>query len=125
MILKKKDCFIKVAYYGGFFNPIHKDHIQIIKQLSKKYKFQKIFVVLSTNNNLKQQKMTNLHNQHRLNMLKLALKKYKFVKIITLELEQNNFFSYTSNTLKILKAKYSTYNFSIVVGVDHLLNLRK
>jgi len=116
--------FENVAYYGGFFNPIHKDHIRIIKKLFYKYKFKKIFVVLSKNNHLKQQKF-NISDYTRLKMLKIALKKFKFVKIITLEIENKKEFSFTFETLNQLTKQYYFYKFHIVVGQDHILNLEK
>ena len=31
---------MKIAIYGGAFNPVHKGHIEIVKQINEKYKFE-------------------------------------------------------------------------------------
>ena len=37
---------MKIAIYGGAFNPVHKGHIEIVKQLSEQFDFDKILIIM-------------------------------------------------------------------------------
>jgi len=109
---------MKLAFYGGTFNPPHNGHKMIINQCARM--FDKLLVFpnnISPDNN----KNTLISSRHRINMLKMIIDKNN-VFIDDFELQSDEI-SYTYYTLKYLLDNYKDYEITMIVGKDQLLNL--
>ncbi|MDR3021285.1 MAG: nicotinate (nicotinamide) nucleotide adenylyltransferase [Clostridiales bacterium] len=103
---------MKIAIYGGTFDPIHNTHLQIIAYLSGQ--FDKVIVVP---NNQSPFKSANTASEHRLCMLRLALQDYDKVEIDLQELNRKPP-SFTIDTVKNLIVKYSNAQLFLCLGQD-------
>jgi nicotinate-nucleotide adenylyltransferase len=79
----------KVAILGGSFDPIHKGHTQLAKNLVDKYQLKTIYFIPNTQNPLKGKTVASASD--RLKMLELALKEENnsHFKILDWEIKQN------------------------------------
>lgn len=110
----------KIGIFGGSFNPIHKDHIRIVKYLIRKKIVDEIWFVPCKKHAF-DKKLVDF--KHRVNMIKLAVDD-KRIKVSNIEnkIKGKN---YTYRTLKLLKKKYKKINFYLVIGSDILYELKK
>jgi len=107
---------MKVAIFGGSFDPIHKGHLEIIDKLSKM--FDKVIVLPNYQNPLK----TNATPANkRLEWLQKSIVQ-KNVEISKFEINQNKP-CYTIDTIKHFKQFYDKISF--VIGADNLATLHK
>ena len=103
--------------YGGTFDPVTKEHINIVKHLASEKGVNKVIVVPTFIPPHKPFNGAPAH--HRLNMLKLALGGIKNVEISTWEIMQNRA-CYTYETLERIKADYPNYKLYFAMGTDML-----
>jgi len=108
---------MKVAIFGGSFDPIHKGHIEIIKKLSKK--FDKVIVIPNYLNPLKNN--FSAPPKKRIEWIKKSLKHLINVKVSDYEIKQNKP-CYTIDTITYFSKKYKTIYF--VIGADNLPTLK-
>lgn len=103
-----------IVIFGGAFNPIHNEHVRMIKHLLTRKEVDKV-VVLPSNN--PPHKECGLSFEHRSNMINLALRGLNNVEICDYESlgEQKH---YTCEVLPQLKKKYG--NIAFVIGGDSL-----
>ena len=83
---------MKIAIYGGAFNPVHKGHIEIVNQLKKRFNFDKILVIPSKYSPHKSNKEL-VSDEHRLNMCKLAFKDIENCEVSDIEIRRNKIIS--------------------------------
>ena len=107
---------MKLAFFGGSFNPPHKGHKRIIDYCQKT--FDK-FLVIPNYNSPDNNKNVSLSYNHRVNMLKLQ---NKDIIIDDFEIKSNDV-NYTYYTIKYLIEKYSEYKIIMVLGEDQFNNL--
>ncbi|AUB31813.1 nicotinate-nucleotide adenylyltransferase [Spiroplasma floricola] len=112
----------KIALFGGSFDPIHTDHINIIKSCKQNLNFDEVWVVPAYVNPFKTLSSSSV--VQRLEMLKIATKNLDYVKIETYEISKQNS-SFTYDTVKYYKAKYPNLKFSFIMGSDQLDNFEK
>ncbi len=112
---------MKIAIFGGSFDPIHTDHINIIKKLHNLNTYNEIWIIPTNKHAFDKQINTKI--KHRVNMINIAIKKLNYVKIVKLEL--NNDKSYTIDTIKKLQKKYPDYIFDIIIGSDNINDIYK
>lgn len=112
-----------IGLYFGTFNPIHMGHLIIAHYLAEFSDLDEIWFVITPHNPHKKKKAL-LEDYHRLAMVEMALEEYPKLKASNIEfgLPQPNF---TVNTLAFLEEKYSSYNFSLIMGEDNLKSLHK
>ena len=112
---------MKIAIYGGAFNPVHLGHIEIVEHLNNKTDFDKILIIPSkfsphkSNENL-------VDDAHRFEMCKLAFEKFDKCEVSNIELKRDEI-SYTINTLLQLKETYCDDELFLVCGSDMFLSL--
>jgi nicotinate-nucleotide adenylyltransferase len=108
---------MKVAIFGGSFDPIHKGHIEIINKLSKS--FDKVIVLPNYLNPLKNRFSASA--KKRLEWIKKSINNPK-VEISDYEIKQNKP-CYTIDTIKQILKNYDKISF--VIGADNLSTLNK
>ena len=112
---------MKIAIYGGAFNPVHKGHIEIVRQLNENYSFDKILVIPSKFSPHKSNDIL-VSDEHRLNMCRLAFSGFDNCEISDIEIRRNKI-SFTVDTLTELKMIYPFDDFYLVCGSDMFLSL--
>ncbi|MDR1138737.1 MAG: bis(5'-nucleosyl)-tetraphosphatase (symmetrical) YqeK [Clostridiales bacterium] len=110
---------MKIAMYGGSFDPVHIGHEQAIEYLAKR--FDKVVVLLAKLSPFK----TTMHanDMQRLCMLKSVVK-YDNVYIDTQELDRACP-SYTVYSVLSLRAQYKDAELWLCIGYDNLSNLHE
>lgn len=110
----------KIALFGGSFNPIHNQHIRIIKEVLSKTTMDQVWIIPSKNHPFNKQQAPA---KDRIKMIRLGVKTNPKVKINKIELksEQTN---YTLRIIKKLKAKYK-HKFYWIIGSDILYEIKK
>ncbi|QHX36788.1 nicotinate-nucleotide adenylyltransferase [Spiroplasma sp. BIUS-1] len=112
----------RIALFGGSFDPVHTDHINIVKSCKENLNFDEVWIIPAYVNPFKTLSTTSV--TQRLEMLKLASKDLDFVKIETYEISKQTS-SFTYDTVKYYKAKYPDLQFSFIMGSDQLDNFEK
>ena len=116
---------MKIAVYSGSFNPLHKGHLEIMKNLTESEKFDRIYLVVSPQNPLKEAE-NNLSAKKRLSDAIAAVNRHPELKVtvedIELGMEPPH---YTIRTLDALKSREPDNDFTLVIGADNLSNIHK
>ena len=111
----------KIGILGGTFNPIHNTHIEMARAALSNYNLSEIWVMPAKipPNKLG---MEIVADSHRYEMVKLALEGENNIFPSDFELFRDDI-SYTSDTLILLKEKYSDTEFYLIIGGDSVLYL--
>lgn len=114
---------MKIAIFGGTFNPVHNGHIHLSKECLMRYSFDKILLIPT---NLPPHKAAKglISNEHRLNMLTLATENEDMFEVSDIEYRLGSK-SYTINTINELKKQYKQAEFFLIAGSDMLLMFKK
>ncbi|MBI2446038.1 nicotinate (nicotinamide) nucleotide adenylyltransferase [Candidatus Micrarchaeota archaeon] len=104
---------MKVALFGGTFNPPHLGHVHVAHLLSKR--FDEVWVVVAADPNKTEKPY--VPPEHRLKMAELAFGGVKNVRIVDIELKRSGV-SYTFDTVRQLRADFPKHEFWWVVGSD-------
>ncbi len=113
----------RIAIYGGTFNPVHKEHFNIVQNIKKEFRFDKIIVVPTYKTPLKDG-YSLADEKDRLKMLKIAFRALPFVEISDFELLKKGL-SYTYETLEHLKSENPKDQLFFVMGIDSLVGFDK
>lgn len=111
---------MKIAIFGGSFDPIHKGHISIAKETINELKLDKIFFVPAFISPFKNKSVRS--SEDRLNMIKLVLEEK--MEVSDFELKRKST-SYTFETVKYFKQKYPNDELFLIIGSDNLPKLNK
>ena len=109
---------MKIAIFGGSFDPVHAEHINIVKAAAEKLETDKIIVIPAYIPPHKQGKSL-ASAQDRLNMAKLAFGPIKNCEVSSFEISAGGT-SYTYRTLQYFREKYPQATFYLLVGADML-----
>lgn len=105
---------MKIGIFGGSFNPPHKMHESIAKELLKKNIVDKIIFV-PTSNYYKKEGL--ISDKNRVDMLLILKRKYKNIEVSKYEL---NRLTYTYETLAHFKEQYPNDEIYFICGTDNL-----
>jgi len=100
----------KIGVFGGSFDPVHFGHINLAIQLYEKKLVDKIFFIPAWCSPFKVNTPPKADANHRINMLKLALEGLDYFLIDDMEIKKNGV-SYSIDTIKILKEKFTSLFF--------------
>ncbi|AHI53956.1 nicotinic acid mononucleotide adenylyltransferase [Spiroplasma sabaudiense Ar-1343] len=107
----------KIALFGGSFDPVHTDHVNIAKSCFENLGFEEVWMIPTYLNPFKTK--VNSSVAERLEMLDIVCKKFDFIKINKYEIEKQCR-SYTFETIAAIKEEYPNYDFSFIMGSDQL-----
>ena len=110
-----------VAILGGTFNPVHTGHIKMAEAALACKKDIEGVVFIPNNIPWYKNKQEIVSNEHRLNMLELALKKIPDCVVSDIELKRGDI-TYTVDTLKCIKEKYTDIKLYYIIGADSMLS---
>ncbi|MFM7671909.1 MAG: nicotinate (nicotinamide) nucleotide adenylyltransferase [Bacteroidota bacterium] len=114
---------MKVGLFFGSFNPIHVGHLIITNHLLNETDLEKIWMVVSPQNPLKQEHSL-LNEYHRLHLVQLAIENDARIKASDVEFALPRP-SYTSDTLIHLQEKYPEHQFVVIMGSDSFQNIHR
>ena len=111
---------MKIALFGGSFDPIHNDHLHIIDYCYYKLHFDQVWIIPTYIN---PEKTTFVMSKtDTLALLKLVQRNRPFLYINQLEIDSQQI-CYTINTVKQLCAQHPENQFSFVGGDDLLTTI--
>ncbi len=114
---------MKIGLFFGSFNPIHIGHLIIANYMANHTDLDQVWLVVSPHNPLKEKgDLINMYD--RLEMCKLATDDADNIRVSDVELKLLQP-SYTINTLTHLHEKYPEHQFSLIMGSDNLVSLKK
>ncbi len=112
---------MKIAIYGGSFNPIHKGHVKVAQIAIKKLNLDKLFFVPTFKNPFRINEKY-VDGTHRINMINLV----KEAKMETSSFEVNQKGpSFTIKTIKYFKNKFPNDELFLIIGSDQIFKLNK
>lgn len=111
---------MKVGLFGGSFNPIHNDHIKIVKYTLEKRFSDEVWALPCKIHAFGKQLA---YEKDRIEMINLALKGIDNAKVCDIELKSEGK-SYTVDTIRKLKAKYN-HKFYFMIGYDILKEIHR
>lgn len=112
---------MRIAMFGGSFNPIHRGHIQTALAVKECFDLDLVLIMVA-NDPPHKQIADGVSAAHRLEMTRLALKDTEGLEACDLELKRPGK-SYTVDTLGELRELYPDAELFCMVGADMLLTL--
>lgn len=108
----------KIGIMGGTFNPIHYGHLAIALAAYKQFALEEIlFLPSRMPPHKKNRKIAS--NEERMDMVELALEPYPSFRISNIEMLREGF-SYTADTVLVLKEMYPDQEICFIIGADSL-----
>lgn len=111
---------MKLAMFGGSFDPVHNDHIGLCKAMVESLNLDKVVVFPAACSPFKES--TQTEDFHRLNMCILAFENIDRVEVSDFEITKGGK-SYTVDTLNFLKEKFPDSELFLITGADAFLTL--
>ena len=121
---------MNIAVYSGSFNPLHIGHLAIIKHLIEEAGFDKVYMIVSPKNPLKDGISSDSARDRYKAALAAVARHFSAdsttgkVKVDNIELTMPEP-HYTIRTLDALKEREPGNNFTLAIGSDNLASIRK
>lgn len=112
----------KIGVFGGTFNPIHNGHVLAIREFAEKMQLDALYVIPAAIPPHKEVPDGSPDAKTRLQMVRAAVKELPYATVSDLELKREGK-SYTSDTLRELKAMHPDDALYLLVGTDSFLKL--
>ena len=113
---------MRVAIFGGSFDPPHIGHEQIIQKALQKLDIEVLFVVPTFLNPFKKKFFADA--KKRLEWVEKLLFSHKKAKLLSYEVDQKRSVP-TIETVKYIQNKYKTDKIYLIIGADNLKDLTK
>ncbi|WP_026389492.1 nicotinate-nucleotide adenylyltransferase [[Acholeplasma] multilocale] len=107
----------KIALFGGSFDPIHTDHVNIAKACHDKLGFDEVWLIPAYLNPFKKKQNSTILD--RLSMLKIVEEQNDFIRINEFEI-RNHRPTYTHETVSYILENYQEHQFAFIMGSDQL-----
>lgn len=112
----------QIGLFFGSFNPIHVGHLIIANHFIENTDLDEVWFIVSPHNPLKEKKSL-APERHRLNMVRTAIDDNPKLRASDIEFKLAQP-SYTIDTLTVLKEKYPTKNFALIMGSDNVHSIQ-
>lgn len=110
---------MRVAIYGGSFNPIHKGHTTLANAICRMGLVDEVWLMISPLNPLKQDDQQHiLPAFQRITLARIATAPFRRLHVSDFELTLPTP-SYTATTLEYLEAVWPTHRFALLMGEDN------
>ncbi|MBR6267858.1 MAG: nicotinate (nicotinamide) nucleotide adenylyltransferase, partial [Selenomonadaceae bacterium] len=114
---------MKIAVYGGSFNPPHRGHVEAAHSVYKQLLPDKLLIIPTNIPPHKQLEANSPSPSERLALCRLAFEEVPKAEISDLEIRRKGK-SFTFETVEILRKKNPGAEICIVVGTDMFLSFR-
>jgi nicotinate-nucleotide adenylyltransferase len=111
---------MKIAIFGGSFNPVHNGHLQVAEVILKKNIVDEVWFIPCGNHAFDK---NLIEGQKRWEMLNLATNGNPRMKVLDLEIKSKEK-SYSAKTIRVLKEEFP-FDFFFIIGSDNLKDLEK
>ena len=112
---------LRIAVYGGSFNPPHIGHVEAAREAARELKADKLIVVPAARPPHKGEEIESPTPEERLEMARLAFGDIPNVEISDMELRREGP-SYTVDTLEAVRAQYPNAVIFLLMGEDMFLS---
>ena len=112
----------RIGIFGGSFNPPHAGHVQLVRSAMEGLALDRVLVIPAATPPHKQMPAGSPDAEARLEMTRLAMAELPAVQVLDLELRRPGK-SYTSDTLRELRAQYPEDQLVLLMGTDMFLSL--
>lgn len=109
---------MKIGIYGGSFNPIHRGHIGLARQILRKARLDEVWFLVSPLNPFKQGDADLLDDQTRYELTRKALAYEPQLIASDYEFHLPRP-SYSWDTLQALSRDYPQHEFVLIIGADN------
>lgn len=113
---------MRIALFGGAFNPIHLGHLCLAEFSHEKYHLDYIIFIPCGSKPPHKSSRILLPAKYRLHMVRLAIKNNPYFRVDTYEIDRENT-TYTYHTIEYFKKKYSRDELFFLIGSDTLLEI--
>lgn len=113
---------MKIAMFGGSFDPVHNDHIKLCEAMIDTCRLDKVVVFPAACSPFKSG--TQTEDLHRLKMCKIAFENIDKVEVSDFEIQRGGK-SYTVDTLEFLEEQYKDSELYLITGADAFKTLDK
>lgn len=110
---------MKIAIYGGTFDPIHNGHVMMANYVAHSGLLDEVWILVSPQNPLKRDARIS-DDATRLEMARIATRGLDRVRVSDFEMSLPRP-SYTALTLQKLSESYPQHDFSLIIGSDNWL----
>ncbi len=114
---------MKIAMFGGSFNPIHNGHIMLANAFQKELALDKVLIIPAYIPPHKQRDYS-VSPQQKLEMCRLAVKDMPFAEVSDIEIKRQGA-SYTYMTLQELKTIYPHDELYLITGADMFMTIHQ
>jgi nicotinate-nucleotide adenylyltransferase len=112
----------RLAVFGGSFDPIHNGHLSLAQAVVDAGLADEVLFVPARRPPHKRDR--NLSDgRHRLEMIRLTLDAHPAFSVSDIEMERSESFSYTFDTLSVLRQVFPEHAMSFLMGMDSLREL--
>ena len=112
---------MRIGIFGGSFNPPHKMHLRMAKELLNDDLLDKIIYVPTGSKDIYKNNLVS--DQDRYNMLKIMIKNDERLEVSDFELQTRNIYTY--ETLEYFKGIYLDDEIYFILGTDNLAYVDK
>lgn len=109
---------MRIGIFGGSFNPLHIGHAIVANYLSQQEILDRVWIMPSKLNPLKQDEQRPVSGDDRMQMARLVAEDCAKVDVCDIEMHLPEP-SYTYTTLCELRRRYPQHSFSLIIGGDH------
>jgi nicotinate-nucleotide adenylyltransferase len=110
---------MKLALFGGSFNPPHVGHLIVIESVRETLRFDKVLFIPSAQTPNKQNSVL-APAAARLTMTQLAVEHNSAFEVSDIEIQRRGI-SFTIDTINAVAALYPRASLSLIIGADNLL----
>ena len=114
---------MKIAIFGGSFNPIHNAHIKLSQRFIDEVKLDLVYFVPTHTTPLKDNKEI-ISSQQRFEMCEIAVNGYASFRVSDVEIKREGL-SYSSDTIAYFKNIHPDDELYFIMGADMFLTLEK